>query len=86
MLAAIGVGFMLTVVGFKVVVPDDPYAMLDDTYLSTLKGDDEVANEAARKVCLLLFCFALGLFASNRRPGCLGNYDGGGGGLLVLSS
>ena len=49
-LAAIGVGFMLTVVGFKIVVPDDPYAMLDDTYLSTLKGDDDMANEAAKKV------------------------------------
>lgn len=50
MLFAIGLGFLLTVVGFKVVVPDDPYAMLDDTYLNTLKGDDDVANEAAKKV------------------------------------
>lgn len=40
-------------VGFKVVVPDDPYAMLDDTYLNTLKGDDDVANAAAKKVILL---------------------------------
>ncbi|CAM9435343.1 unnamed protein product [Ectocarpus sp. 4 AP-2014] len=48
-LAAIGLGFMLTVVGFKVVVPDDPYAMLDETYLNTLKGDDDIANDAAKK-------------------------------------
>lgn len=51
-LAAIGVGFLLTVVGFKVVVPEDPYAMLDDTYLNTLKNDDDIANDAARQVCL----------------------------------
>lgn len=49
-LAAIGLGFVLTVVGFKVVVPDDPYADLNDTYLEKLKGDDEIANDAARKV------------------------------------
>ena len=49
-LAAIGLGFILTVVGFKVVVPDDPYADLSDTYLEKLKGDDDVANDAARKV------------------------------------
>eukprot|EP00752_Nemacystus_decipiens_P010420 g9287.t1 len=48
-LAAIGLGFILTVVGFKVVVPDDPYADLSDTYLEKLKGDDDVANDAARK-------------------------------------
>lgn len=50
MLAAIGVGFLLTVAGFKAIVPEDPYAMLDDTYLNTLKSDDDVANDAARKV------------------------------------
>lgn len=49
-LAAIGLGFILTVAGFKVVVPDDPYADLSDTYLEKLKGDDDVANDAARKV------------------------------------
>lgn len=49
-LAAIGLGFILTVAGFKVVVPDDPYADLNDTYLEKLKGDDDVANAAARKV------------------------------------
>lgn len=54
-LAAIGLGFLLTVVGFKVVVPDDPYAMLDDTYLNTLKGDDDIANAAAQKVTELCF-------------------------------
>ena len=56
-LAAIGLGFILTVVGFKVVVPDDPYAMLDDTYLNTLKGDDDVANDAARRVRTHGFAF-----------------------------
>lgn len=50
MLAGIGVGFLLTVAGFKVVVPEDPYAMLDDTYLNTLKNDDDSANDAAKKV------------------------------------
>ena len=55
MLAAIGLGFALTVVGFKVVVPQDPYADLDDTYLSTLKDDDDMANDAAQKVPLLCF-------------------------------
>lgn len=49
-LGGIAVGFALTVVGFKVVVPDDPYAMLDETYLSTLKNDDDEANDAAKKV------------------------------------
>lgn len=61
-LAAIGLGFILTVVGFKVVVPDDPYADLNDTYLEKLKGDDDVANDAARKVrrrVFLSFSFAL---------------------------
>lgn len=57
-LAAIGLGFIVTVVGFKVVVPDDPYAMLDDTYLNTLKGDDKIANDAARKV-RFIFCAVL---------------------------
>lgn len=50
MLATIGLGFALTVIGFKVVVPEDPYAHLDDTYLSTLKDDDDLANAAAQKV------------------------------------
>ena len=56
---------MLTLVGFKVMVPEDPYAMLDDTYLSTLKGDDDMANDAAKKVrknCVfVLFACAWGL-------------------------
>lgn len=50
MLASIGLGFALTVVGFKVVVPEDPYAHLNDTYLNTLKDDDDLANAAAKKV------------------------------------
>lgn len=58
MLATIGLGFALTVVGFKVVVPEDPYAHLDDTYLSTLKDDDDRANAAAQKV---LTCLQVGL-------------------------
>eukprot|EP00903_Cladosiphon_okamuranus_P008483 g8150.t1 len=48
-LAAIGLGFILTVVGFKVVVPEDPYADLNDTYLEKLKGDDDFAKDAAEK-------------------------------------
>lgn len=50
MLSGIAVCFFLTFAGFKVVVPEDPYAMLSDTYLDTLKNDDDIANEAARKV------------------------------------
>lgn len=49
-LGGIAAGFVLTVVGFKVIVPEDPYAMFDETYLSTLKNDDDVANDAAKKV------------------------------------
>lgn len=56
-LAAIGLGFVLTVVGFKVVVPDDPYADLSDTYLEKLKGDDDIANDAAKKVRRYLIFF-----------------------------
>ncbi|CAM9683515.1 unnamed protein product, partial [Sphacelaria rigidula] len=48
-IGGLGVGLLLTVGGFKVVVPEDPYAMLSDTYLETLKNDDDVANEAAKK-------------------------------------
>lgn len=47
-MSGLGVGFLLTVAGFKLVVPEDPYAMLDDTYLETLKKDDDIANEAAK--------------------------------------
>lgn len=49
-MGGLGVGLLLTVAGFKVVVPEDPYAMLSDTYLETLKKDDDIANEAAKKV------------------------------------
>lgn len=49
-MSGLGVGFLLTVAGFKLVVPEDPYAMLDDTYLETLKKDDDIANEAAKNV------------------------------------
>lgn len=69
-LAAIGLGFILTVVGFKVVVPDDPYADLSDTYLEKLKGDDDVANDAARKVRRFFFHlvgFSTPLASASRR-------------------
>lgn len=46
----VAAGFLLTFAGFKFVVPEDPYLMLDETYLSTLKNNDDEANDAAKKV------------------------------------